>query len=476
MVKIMEDKMTNKNYKELADKIIELVGGKENISYLAHCMTRLRFNLKDESAAKTDEIKNIIGLLGCQWVNGQLQIIVGQDVVNLYNEIIEKTGLEREDAINENLDLNTKKKKNWKELFGSVFSTIAGCVSPCIPTLIVSGLLTTVTSILTQFCGFKSDSNTIVVLNFVANAALYFLPIYIGANAAKKFGASPSLGMLMGGMLLANGWINAVSSGTQLSFFGIPMHMQTYNNTVLPVIMSCFVLSYVEKFFNKHIHVYLRSFVAPLLTVLVMIPVTFTVVAPIGSYLSTYIVDALVWFHDTTGPIGVGLVAMLYPLMVATGLHVAMSPIMVQTFSTFGYENLFYPAGCIGNTCQGFAALAVSLKTKNVENKSVAVSAAIPAILGKVTEPALYGVCLKYKVPEYCAMIGEFVGGVFAGIVGTKIYFFGGGGLLGFAGYIGNGGAWELPLAIAGLLIAGIITFILTYIFYSDEKCGVDAE
>lgn len=463
-----------KNYDEIAEKVIEYVGGKDNVTYFTHCMTRLRFNLKNESIANVEEIKKLNNILGCQWINGQLQIIIGQDVSNLYDVIIKKTGLNIEDRIDENLDANKiAKPKNFKEAVGGIFSTIAGCVAPCIPVLIASGLLTSVVAIMTQFCGVSPESPTIIVLKFVADSALYFLPIFIGANAAKKFGATPALGMLVGAMMLANGWISAVAEGTQLSYFGIPLYMQKYNNTVLPVILSCWVLGYVERFFNKYLHEYVRSFMKPLLTIIVMIPITFAVLGPIGSYLSNYIVDFLIWFYNVTGPIGVGVVAMLYPLMVATGLHVAMSPIMIQTFATFGYENLFYPAGCIGNTCQGFAALGVALKTKNKENKSTAFSAAIPAVLGKVTEPALYGVCLKYKIPEYCAMVGEFIGGAFAGIVGTKIYFFGGGGLLNFAGYIGNGGAWELPLAIAGLLISGIITLVLTYIFYSDEKVGV---
>lgn len=463
-------------YSQMAEQLTALIGGKENVSYFAHCMTRLRFNLKDESLAKVEEIKNIKGVLGCQSVNGQLQIIIGQNVTDVYDAILQYTGLNREDSIEENLDPGAKKKKSIGQAIGNVFSTIAGCVSPVVPVLIASGLLTSVTAIMTQFFHVDSGSSTIQVLNFVANAAMYFLPIYIGSSAAKKFGATPALGMLMGGMMLSTAYVSAVGEGTQLTFFGLPFKMISYSSTVLPVIMDCFILGYVERFFHKHLSTYIRAFMAPLLTVLVMIPVTFVVVGPIGAYLSTYIVDALVWFHDVTGPIGVGLVAMLYPLMVATGLHVAMSPIMVQTFATFGYENLFYPAGCIGNECQGFASMAVALKTKNKELKGVAFSAGIPAVLGKVTEPALYGVNLKYKIPEYCAMAGEFVGGVFAGIVGTKIYYFGGGGLLGFAGYIGGENPWELPLAIAGILIAGAITFVLTFLFYSDEKCGVEAD
>lgn len=454
-----------------------LLGGKDNIGYFTHCMTRLRFNLKDESLADEEALKNLSGILGFQKVNGQFQIIIGQDVDNLYDVILKKTGLNQEEAIDENLDGNLGKKKfSIKRAVGSAFSAIAGCVAPAVPILLVSGLLQSVIAILTGFCGVDTANSTIQVLSFVANAVMYFLPIYVGANAAKKFGASPCMGMLMGGMMLAPEYISAVSGGTALTFLGLPIKMVSYSNTVIPVILDCLILGYVERFFKKHTHEYIRSFVAPLLTVLVMIPITFVVVGPIGAYLSTYLVNALVWFHEVTGPIGVGVVAMLYPLLVATGLHVGMSPIMVQTFATYGYENLFYPAGCIGNECQGFAAMAVAAKTKNKEIRSVAFSAGIPAVLGKVTEPALYGICLKYKIPEYCAMVGEFVGGVFAGIVGTKIYYFGGGGLLGFAGYIGGESIWELPLALAGIFIAGIITFILTYIFYSDEKCSIIQE
>lgn len=469
--------MAKKHYGQLAEQVMELVGGKENVTYLAHCMTRLRFNLKDESLADVEKIKEIPGLLGSQWMNGQLQIIIGQDVTDVYDEILKRTGLNREDDISENLDGDVpKRKRTFGEKAGNVVSTIAGCVAPVILVLIAAGLLQSVVAILTSFCGVDSASSTIQVLNFVSNAAFYFMPVYVGSHAAKKFGASPCLGMLMGGMMLSPVYIAAIQEGTVFTFLGLPFKMTSYTNTVIPVILDCLILGYVERFFNKHLHTYIRAFMAPLLTVLVMIPVTFCAVGPLGAYLSTYVVDALVWFHEVTGPVGVGLVAMLYPLLVATGMHVGMSPIMVQTFATYGYENLFYPAGCIGNECQGFASMAVAFKTRNKEVKSIAISAGIPAVLGKVTEPALYGICLKYRIPEYCAMVGEFIGGVFAGIVGTKIYYFGGGGLLGFAGYIGGESPWELPLALAGIFLAGGITFILTYIFYSDEKCGVKAD
>lgn len=469
--------MAKKDYDALAVQVIEAVGGAENVAYFAHCMTRLRFTLKDKSRVDTAAVDRIPGLLGSQWMNDQYQIIVGQDVGQLYAAACATGGLTQLDGIDENLDADLpdapKEKKTPLKMLGNAVTAIASCVAPCIPILIAAGMLQCVISILTQFCGVDAADPTVAVLNLVSNAALYFLPIYIGSTAADKFGANKGLGMLMGGMMLQPTYVASVADGTPLSFFGLQFPMVSFASTVLPVILIVYVMSFIEKFVYKHTHEFIRAFIAPLVVVLVMIPIVYVVLGPLGSYFSSFIVDGLVWIHETFGFLAVGLVGALYPALVATGLHTSMSPIMVQTFATYGYESLFYPGGCIGNTTQGFASLAVALKTKSSSVRATAISAGIPAVLGKVTEPALYGISLKYKIPFICAMVGGFVGGCFAGLVHTRIYFFGGGGILGFTGYLGSGGINELLLAMAGLLIGGAVTFVLTYIFYSDERCGV---
>lgn len=470
--------MAKKDFRPLAREIVQNIGGKDNISYLAHCMTRLRFSVKDLSAVDTEKMGKVKGVLGVQRVGEQIQVVIGNDVPEVYATVCDEYGFDKQKSLDENVDINLPKgKRTIGSVFGGIVSAIAGCVAPIIPVMIGSSLITLVITLLTNYASVDPTTNTIQVLTFVANAAFYFMPIYIGSTAAKKFNTNSGLGMLMGAILIHPTYTAAVAEQASLSVFGLPITMSSYTNTVLPVILIVFVMSYVERLWSRVIPKMVRSFLLPLATLLVMVPIAFCVLGPLGSLLSGYIMAFFTAVHNFTGFIGVGVVAAFYSVMVMTGTHVGMTPIMVQSFADYGYESLFYPAGCVANCNQGAAALAVAVKTKNKELKAEAFTASIPALLGRVTEPALYGINLKYKKPFYSAMIGSFFGGCFAGLVGTKVYFFGGGGLLAFAGYIGpDGGGSELLLALAGLGIGAVVTFVITLFLFSDKDVSAATE
>ncbi len=460
--------MANKTnrYDELASKIVGLVGGKENIVLVTHCVTRLRFNLKDKNKADLEAIKNLPGALGAQWSGDQLQVIIGQSVADAYDLICRKNGLGGGGAVNEDLGDAPKKKLS----VSMILDSIAGCITPLIPLLMAGGFIKIVV-ILGELSGLLTAGNpTHTVLTFAGDAAFYFLPIFVGSNAAKKFGASPALGMLLGAILIHPNFVSAVSAGDSLNVFGLPIYSASYTSTIFPVIISVAVMAPIEKFFAKHSPDSIRSITEPFFTMLVMIPLTLCLLAPIGSFLGTYVSNAIIWLYDTIGFLGVAVFAGLCPLLVMTGMHSALMPYMLNSLATLGWEPIVLTGMIISNIDQGAACLAVAVKTKKANLRSTAIGCGVTAVVGGVTEPGMYGVNLPLKTPLYCAMAGTAVGGAVAGLGKAVAYS-----ITGSAGVLGGlpiylpGGVSNLLWMVAGIAIGFAVTFAATYILYKDS-------
>lgn len=457
--------MKKENYEELIQNMDRLVGGKENITYFAHCMTRLRFNLKDRSKVDLDEIKNISGVLGAQWSNDQLQIVVGPAVSRVYGEICSTLGIQKEETVGENLGDAPKKKFG----IGAILEGIAGCLTPLIPLLVGAGLLKIII-IVGELAGWLMPTMpTYQVLTFVSDSGFYFLPIFIGASAAKKFGANQGLGMLLGAMLLHPTFVSAVTEGTTMSVFGLPIYAASYANSIFPAILAVYLLSHVERFFQKISPDSLKTIFVPFFSILVMMPITLCLIAPAGAFIGVYFSQAIIWLYDTTGFLGVAVLGAVYPLAVITGMHGAFIPYMFQSLASVGYEPIICAAGVLSNVNQGIATLAVGIKLKKKEEKSVAYSAALTAVVGGVTEPAMYGFNLKYKTPFYGAMIGSFVGALIAGVMHVYCYAFAGSsGIFGITGFVGPDTANVIYMAIA-MLAGAITTFVATFLMYKHK-------
>lgn len=453
-------------YEDLANSVIELVGGKDNVTFFTHCVTRLRFNVKDKSVVKKDEIADIEGVMGCQWSGDQLQIIIGQAVGDAYKLICDKTGLAKQETIDEDLD-GSKGKKKFS--IGTVFDAIAGCITPLIPCLIGAGFIKIIALVVEMTGLVSATSPTYAVLSFVGDAGFYFLPVFVGATAAKKFGANMSLGMLVGAMFIHPNFVAAITEGTALNIVGIPIYSASYTSTIFPALLTVWVMAPIEKFFAKISPDAVRSITEPLLTLLVMIPLALCVLGPIGSFLGTYISEAIIWLYNTTGFFGVAIFAGLCPLLVMTGMHSSLMPYMLNSFATIGWEPIVLTGMIISNLDQAAASAAVAVKSKKTNIKSLASGCAITAFLGGVTEPAMYGVNLKYKTPLYASMIGSFVGACVAGIGKAVAYAItGSAGIFAFPIYI-PGGVANVVWMAAGVVIGMIVTFVLTLFMYKDE-------
>ena len=453
-----------KNYDVLADRIVDLVGGKDNISMFTRCITRLRFNVKDKGLDKKDEIEKLPGAVGAQWSGNQLQVIIGNNVEDVYKQFAKANQLEVKDG-NAEQD-NPEKQKN---IVAKLIDMIAGCVIPLVPILMGAGMIKVFYLLAVRVGILTTDSPTYVVLNFVNNAAFYFLPVFAGATAAKKFGANMGMGMLVGAMLIHPTFISAVSEGTALTIFGLPMYAASYSSSIFPTILSVWVMAKVEKLLRKYIPEVLRAIAVPTLTLLVMIPVAFCVTAPVGSFIGTYLAKAVMALFGKLGFLAYGIFGVIFPIMVMFGMHTALTPYGVQAYSTIGHEPtslMSFISTCTLTACS----LAVALRTKDENMRSTGFSCALTAIVGGVTEPAMFGVALRFKKPFICALIGNFVGSCVAGIYGVQCYAMGPANILNVAKFIGGDGMSNFVFAMLGAAVAFAVTFSLLYfVVYRDS-------
>ena len=451
------------DYKKLAETTLRNVGGSGNVSGLTHCATRLRFNLKDESKANTEVIKGTKGVMGVVSSGGQYQIIIGSDVANVYkplSEICQVTG---------GKDTEPEKKQSWG---AKAIDTLSGIFTPILPPLTAAGMLKAVLSLLVAFHLVSSDSQSYQIINFMADATFYFLPIMLANSAAKKFKCNPYLAMMLGGILLHPNFVNMVTaskeSGEAIRLFMIPIYNAGYSSSVIPIVLAVGFMGIVEPIADRVSPKAVKFFTKPLLTVLVTGVVTLSVIGPIGYIISNYIA-AGIRAAESFGWLLSMVVGAVFPLLVMTGTHYAIVPIGINNRMTIGYDTMIYPCNLASNIAQGGAALAVAFKSKVSDIKQLASSSGITAVCG-ITEPALYGINMRFKTPLYAAMAGGAAGGLFVGLFNVKNYSGGSPGLLTLPSYIGGDSLRDLLFASIGAAIAFVVSFAVSFILYKEPK------
>lgn len=451
-------------YKKLAQALPEFVGGADNVALLSHCMTRLRVDIADKNKVKTEEIQKLPGVKGAVWSGNQLQIIIGQTVDQAYAEVSKYLGTAEPSAAAS--PSGGKRKISLMALM----EVMSGCIAPILPVLIGAGMLKVVMLVCQSIGLITPESPTYITLNFASDAAFYFLPIYTGAAAARKFNMNMFVGMFFGAMQVHPIFTAMCESGAAGSIFGIPIYAGTYTSAIFPVILTVWVASYVEHFMQTHSPTFLRTMLVPFGTMLVMTPVSLCVLAPIGSIAGTYFANAIIWLYETCGFIAVALLAAVHPIMVAVGMQHGMGPYLFNSFATIGYEPLASPATFIDNINIGASCLAVGMKSKVTDVKTEAIASGISASVSGITEPGLFGIVMKNRKVLYSVMLGNLAGGVIAGITGTVCYAFAGSyGFFGLATFMGEAGFSNLLFMILAVAVGFIITFIVTFVLYKDE-------
>lgn len=457
--------MAKKSFAELADNILAHIGGKDNISFATHCMTRLRLTLKDRSLVQEDEIKNLDGVLGTQWAGEQLQIIIGPNVTKVYAELCNKAGLALEKPVRENLD-HPKEKLTVKSVISKVLDYVSGSMAAMIPALLGVGLCRVIATILGPNMAhiIEKEDNLYILLNLAYDSFFYYLPILIGFGAAKKLNIPAPMGALMGAVLLAPNYVNMVTNEQPFDFLGINIPLINYSQSMIPVLLSVALLALLYHFFAKVSPDIITTIVTPFLSILITVPITFIVLAPIGDIVSNAVADALTIFGNTTGFIGVGVVAALYNFLVMTGMHGPINMVFMTDYFEKGYMAGIASGGVASIwACYGVA-LGAFLRFKNKKEKSNALGYFISGFVGGITEPTLFGLCLKYRRCFIPMSIGAFVGGAYMGLTNVVRYLVGGGSnflmLVKFTG----GTTANLVNAVIGCLLAMAVATALTCI------------
>ena len=451
------------DYGKLAKSILDLVGGSENVANATHCATRLRLNLKDEKKADTDAIKALPGVVGVVQANGQYQVIIGAEVTQVYEKISKLVG-----------DTGREVAETPKgNLASRLIDTLTGIFTPILPPLTAAGMLKAVLAVLVAFKLVASSSSSYQVINFMADATFYFLPIILANSAAKKLGCNQYLAMMLGGILLHPNFISMVAAskeaGEAITVFGLPIYNASYSSTVIPILLGVLLMKYVEPWATKVSPKAIRFFTAPLLTMFICGIATLCVLGPVGYVISNAIAAFVNGLSSIAPWLVPTLMGIFLPFLVATGTHHALTPIGINNRMTIGYDTIIYPGQLASNVAQGAAALAVSIKTKDAERKQLTSATGITAVCG-ITEPVLYGVTLKIRTNMIAAMAGGGVGGFFMGLMNTKNYSGGSPGLLTLPSYIGlDAPMSNFYFACIGAAIAFVISFIVSFVLYKDE-------
>lgn len=466
--------MANTN-EQIAEKVVAAVGGKDNISSVTHCMTRLRFTLKDGSLPDQEAVKKIRGVLGVVVSGGQFQVVIGQNVPKVYAAVCSQTGLQAQKVIDENLD-GPKEKLMPKKVGSNILNYLSGSIAPLIPIIMAAALFRTIGAILgPDILGILStDSHLYVLFDFVYDAGFYFFPIYLGYTAAKKLNTSTALGMFVGGILLAPDFMAMIGTDVSFTVFGIPCMLNDYSTTIVPILLAVWVMSYVHKFFSKYIPTVISTIFTPFCTILVMLPITLCALAPSGNFIGQYLAQFLNWFSSVGGGFAVGLMGAAYSFMVLTGMHGPIVLMAISSLVATGTDTLVFIGGGVSMfACCGMA-LGAALRLKNKEDKALGVSCMLTGLLSGITEPALYGIGIRYKRPFIGLALGGLVGGLYAGFTHVTYHVMISILVLAPLSYTAGGTTNIINGTIASIL-ALVVSTVITY-FFGFTKADIEGE
>lgn len=451
--------MAKKNYEKLAKEIVRYIGGPENVNALVHCATRLRFKVKNTQNVDKKKLEQLEGVITVLDSGGQIQVVIGQHVADVYDTIFEVTDLKKENPS------DAEESGEKKNLLNTFMDTISGIFAPVLGVMSGAGMLKALLILCTTFGWLKADMGTYRILYAAADGVFTFIPVFLAYTAAKKFRANEFVAVGVAAALLYPDLTAAYSAGEALTFLKIPVVLVSYTSSVIPIVISVYALSKLEKGLKKIVPTVCKTFLTPLLSLAIMVPATYLVIGPIADTAGKALASGYTGLVGLNPVIAGGLLGLIWPAAVMFGVHWGFVPIVMNNIAEYGRDTLFTITGP-NNMAQAGATLGVFLKTKDKSVKELAGPAALSAVLAGITEPAIYGVTLRFKRPF-------FIGAVFSGIAGAIVAAAGTGAptllgtsILTLPGYIGVG--------FVGFLIACAIAYfgsaIVTYFFgYSDD-------
>jgi len=449
------------NYKDLGKRIVKLVGGESNIESLTHCATRLRFSIIDYNKVNVEGLNALAGVFGVVKSSVQLQVIIGNNVPDVYEAIYELTN--QATSMNEGKDSNKKQNPIMR-----VIAVIPKVFTPILPVLVACGMLKALFAIAVMFKWIDNTTQTFIIFNYISDIVFYFLPFFVAVSSAKEFKANTYMSLALAGILLHPTFVGLVNAREAVHLFGLPVQLMNYASSLVPIIMGVYCLSKLESLLKKVIPDFLQFIFLPMFELLIMAILMLVIIGPAGSYLSKYVTDIFFGMYEVVGIPAIILMAAFKPLIVATGMHYGFTAAFMTTFSATGMDKFYVPASILANIAQGGAAFGVGLRAKSAELKSVAFSTSFSAIMG-ITEPAMFGITLKYKKPMIAAMIGAAAGGLYIGIMGVKIIAMTGVSIL---GVLGSAPESMMHFSIGSaitIIVSAIVAFVLGF-NEEDEK------
>lgn len=442
------------NYQALCSDIIQMVGGKNNIQNVVHCVTRLRFTLENQSIAQIDEIlklKEVIDVIANDVV---FQIVIGPQVMDIYKELMLQLG--------ENKTSTQGAQK--KSIGRSILDLMSESMSPILQPLMAAGMLAGVLSILSLTGIVSPESSTYIIIDSLRNSIFYFLPVFMAMSCAKKLNANPYLAVALAVTLLSQS-INGVEG---LNFFGIELPTITYSSSFFPILLAVWLMGNVDKALSKIIPNALTYFFKPVLILLICLPVTLLVFGPMGTWIGDGINIVCQFLMNTVGNwVVVALYAALQPFLIMMGAANFVMPVLMNFLTTQGYDPIFLVGSLISDAAVAGALIGYFIKTKNSQQKQLFGTAAFSALMN-ITEPGIYGVFVKFRRPFIAVMIGGGLGGMFAGLMQVKGYSFAG--LLSLTAWIGDGDYQNFYFAVISVLIAMIVAGIASFILGIPEN------
>nr|WP_296958530.1 PTS transporter subunit EIIC [uncultured Mediterraneibacter sp.] len=459
-------------YTDFCNQILENVGGKDNVSGAVHCMTRLRLTVKDQSKVNVDGIKAIKGVLGAQFSGGQFQVIIGQHVSQVYPEFCAIAGVGAEAAIDENLD--DKESFDIKKVPSKVLDYISGSIAPILPIMMAAGFFKMFYSILGPdlMNVMANETQFMRILYIVGNAGFYFMPVFVAWSAAKKMNTSIPMSLLLGVLLVDPNILEIVTAGESFKIYGIiPMQLNNYTQSLIPILLTVWALKYVYKFFDKVMPNAIRVFGVPFCTTIVMVPLMFCVLAPVGNWIGTGLSFIFEGLYNVAGPLAIGIIAAFWPFLVATGMHIAVIQIAMINLTTLGYDPIVLAGANIANYALMGMALAYFIRSKG-EEKQLGGANALTLIVGGISEPTLFGVLLRNKRAMICQIVGGFAGGLVGGIFGVAVYTLGASNFMTVLQYAGGPGTNFTHAVIASVIAFVVALAVGLVIGFGDQKDG----
>ena len=466
-------------YETLAKEILNSVGGRDNVNSLTHCITRLRFKLKDESKAQDEVLKSMEGVVTVMKSAGQYQVVIGNQVQDVYEQIVPLLHAEQSQTVQ-----SAEKEKlldRFVDIISGIFQPILGIMAAC-------GMIKGVNMLFMTLGLYAETSGGYRIINAIGDALFTFLPLFLGYTSAKKFGLKPMVGLVIGGIMCYPGIQSSALSGSleplytmfegtmfaspvYIDFFGIPVISMDYTSTVIPVIFIVYFASKCEKLFSKIVPDLVKFFFVPMLTLLVALPIGFLLIGPVATFGSKIIAETIISIRNVSPMLAGGLVGLTWQILVIFGLHWGFIPVYINNIVTNGYDNVMMPFfACTFATSA--VILVIMLKTRDRKMKELCLPNFISGIFG-VTEPGIYGILLPLKKPFIISCIAGGIGGAFYGFCNFRKFSMGGMGIFEFPAMMEPDGSWgNLLVAVSGVLLTMIAAVILMLLFYREKEAG----